>query len=663
MICKIICLVIIIMAQETFRQVINMNDVDLNIFFSSTNIAENLDNKLLDDIGQKIRKDYDIDKKSREEWEQRNREAIKLAAQIYEKKNFPFENAANIKFPILTIAIIQFAARAYPSLIRGRNIVKAKVTGSDPDGAKAGKAQRVATHMNYQLLEEMEEWEEDTDVLLFILALLGCGFKKTYFDSALGRNVSEFINPKDFVVYYYTKNLEKAPRSTHKYRITPNEIVEKVRSGIFRDIEYGSANVVKESDDEDEQQSPEEEDASHLFLEQHTFWDLDDDGYKEPYIITLHAETDKVVRIVARWDAEGIQTNAKGQISRIQPVQYFTKFPFMPAIDGGFYGLGFGSLLSPINETVNTTINQLLDAGTSDNAGGGFLGKGVNLPSGNLYFQLGEWKKLNYSGDDIRKAIVPKPKIEPSQVLYMLLGTMLEASDKLSSVADVLTGEQPRANMPATSVLALIEQGLKVFSSIHKRLHRSLKYEFRKLFRLNSLFLEEDTYFTVMDEEKAVKRSDYDLKSLDVQPVSEPTEISDTQRIMKAQALMGYLGMGYNDNEIRRRNLEALQIPDYAEIMQGPEKQPPDPKTMLELQKLELERDRFELDIAEAQGRIRKAEAEAIKARADAIKAIAEAESKEPGQNLEYYKANIDLLKEEIKAEKGKEANARNSSK
>jgi len=605
----------------------------LDIFLASNNIAETLDEEILNKIGSKVVEDYEKDETSREEWKERNIEIIKLANQTLEQKNEPFDNAANIKYPLLSIAAIQFSARAYPAIVKGRNIVKGKVTGKDEGGQKAARSQRISTHMNYQLLEEMEEWEDQMDRLLTVLPIEGCEFKKTYFDPALGRNVSELVRPDDLVVNYKAKSLE--PRATHKLFLTKNEYVERVRAGMYLDIENLDIPAASENEPNPDEDTP------HLFLEQHRYWDLDDDDYKEPYICTVHNDTKKVVRVLARYDSDGIKINRKGKIYRIGPVQYFTKYAMIPAFDGGFYEMGFGSLASPINKTINTTINQMLDAGTIDNYGGGFLGKGVSLVKGGgggvVKFKLNEWIHINYSGDDIRKSVLPRPRIEPSQVLFMLLGMMTEAGERLVSVTESLAGENPPKGTPATTTINLIKQGLKVFSAVYKRTHRSLKSEFKKLYRLNRIFLDDIAYFTVLDQTKAIAKKDYEEKDCDVQPVSNPEEVSDAEKAMKAEALMQFLGKGvYNDEVIKRRFLEALDISDTEELMEVGEA-PPDPKIVLEQQKLQLEGQKFQLDLV-------KSHYEMVKLQADTIKSLAEAEAKEAGPQLEIYKAQMTAL-------------------
>jgi chaperonin GroES len=566
-------------------------------------------------------------------------------------------------------AAMQFSARAFPNIIKGSDVVKCQVVGSDPEGKKAARGKRVKQHMSYQVLEQMEGWEEEMDQLLFSMAFVGCMFKKTYFDPTKGVPVSELVMAEDLVVNYWAKSLEKASRVTHIIELYPNIVEEKIRSGVFAEHDYEKADR-----DESEEKDTDDEDRPVTYLEQHCWVDLDDDGYKEPYVVTIHKGSKTVVRIVARFDLEGIERD-EDQIIRIEPVHYFTQFPFLPAPDGGFYKMGFGALLAPLTHTVNTTINQLLDAGKLANRQGGFLGRGVKLKRdgsrGSVYFSQGEWKYVQSMGDDLRKGIVPLPAREPSSVMFQLLGLMLEASKELASQADVLTGEHPKGNVPATTTLALIEQGLKVFSAIYKRIYRALKGEFKKIRRLNTLYLSLEEYNNIIDYTETVMvphpqtgepvemikqaiadpRADYQDRFMDIIPVSGAADVSDTQRVMKAQALVEMRGQGLNDDAINKRYLEALEIPDVAEILPEEGSQPPpDPKIIIEEEKLRLKNAELQLKEWELNFKERESEGKVLKLWADSIKALAQAEAAEAGPQLEMYNNYVLMHNAQTKA-------------
>lgn len=560
-----------------------------DLIFNTENLAAS--NKAtpeeLAKIGQTVCEEYRQDLSSRADWEKRYEQALKLACQTVEAKSFPWKDAANIKFPLLTTASIQFSARAYPALIPGKNIVSCKVTGFDEAGKKLRRAERISRHMSYQILEEMEEWEEDMDRMLIMLPITGTEFKKTYFDPNLGRNVSVHVLAKDLVVNYWAKSIETASRKTHHVWYTPNEFKERVNRDMFLDIEIGQAQNsqggLRTVSDMIQGVAPpaDDEDAPHLFLEQHRWLDLDKDGYKEPYIVTVHKETEKVARIAVRFDEEGIERDEKGKIISITPVEYFTKYSFIPSIDGGFYDFGWGLLLGPINETINTTVNQLLDSGTLNSMQSGFLSRGIRVRGGMTSFQLGEWKTVDSTGDDLRKGIVQLPVKEPSQTLFQLLGMMVEYGEKMSNQTDILMGQNPGQNQPATTTMAVIEQGLKVFTAVYKRIYRSLKKEYQKLYRLNRIFLDEKEYFAILDpnmnEMGEILRSDYQGDQTDVKPSADPNIASEAQKIARAEAMVASLGNGSPADplQIWKRYYEAIGVQDYEALL--PKEIPPPP--------------------------------------------------------------------------------------
>lgn len=642
----------------------------LNSYLEMTNIAENLEDSLLAEIGAKVVEDYQIDKDSRQEWEERTREAIELASLVAEKKYYAGELVANIKYPTLATAAVQFSSRAMPNIIKGRDVVKVKVVGvAEPPPAvppeieevppeeatpeqvmaveqsliqhqtyrnKHTRAERIARFMSYQFLEDIEDWRENLDQLLVALPVVGCAFKKTYYDGVKNKAQSPYVSAEDLVVNYYAKSLEAAPRVTHVLEFRPNEIEERIRSEVFLDKDFGTPDKTEDTRDDD---------APHTFLEQHRWWDLDKDGYQEPYIVTVHKDTAQVVRITARFDADGIVTNEKGKIIMIRPVQYFTRYSFMPAFDGNFYCMGLGALMTPLNATINTTINQLLDAGTRSNRQGGFLGKGVRLGRNDmLYFKAGEWKPVLNTGDDLRKGIVPLPTAEPSPTLFQLLSLMIEASKEVSSVQDVLTGEQQGANQSPTTTLSLIEQGLKVFSSIYDRIHRSLKSEFQKVWRLNRLYLDPEYYATVLDDPEAAIEDFYD-KDMDVVPVSNESELSHTQKMVKAEALMGMLGTGLNDREIQRRYLEALDVPDVEKVLppEGQQEQVP-PEMQVEMAKLEIEKGKLEIERIKAESNAALIESKIRKNDADIKRSEATARHTEQQALKDEHMEKLDSL-------------------
>ena len=478
----------------------DMEQADLlRRWIMTVNIAEELDDTELGDIGMRVQREYEIDDGTRSEWKDRYRRWMDRALQIIEPKTYPWPGASNVLFPLMTTASVQFAARAYPAIVMGRNVVKGVVVGADKDDAKKLRAERVGGYMSWQILDEMEDWESDTDKLLHVLPIVGCMFRKTYFDPGTQQNVSELVSALRVCVNYHAKSFSRVPRITEEIDLYPIEIEENIRSGKFLDHDYALEGMTDGND----------EDAPVEFLEQHRRMDLDNDGYAEPYIVTVLKQTGRVARIVADYDMDGVMFGPEHRVRRINPVTYYTKYDFIPNFDGGIYGIGFGHLLYPINEAINSTLNQMLDAGHLANTGGGFIGSGISMSAGSVRFQPGEYKTVNSTGPDLKSNIVPLPFAEPSAVLFQLLGFLVEAGKDVAAIKDILMGNQPAGNVPATTVLALIEQGMQVFSAIYKRVHRSLKSEYSKLYRLNRLYMDETAKFRKGDEWMEVSRSDF----------------------------------------------------------------------------------------------------------------------------------------------------------
>ena len=554
----------------------------LRAMLESVNIAADLDEQKLQQIGKDALDGYTSDKQSRHEWELQIDEWTKLATQVRENKTWPWTKASNVKYPLLTTAAMQFAARAYPSLVPSDGkIVKSQVIGKDPDGTKTVLADRVSMYMSYQLMHEMHGWEEGMDKLLIMLPVVGTIFKKTYWDQVHKRNASEVILPKNVVVNYWAKSLESAERVSHVIEMSPRILKERQLNGTFLDIDLGKAPMPLEV-----KNAPENDKTTpYTLIEQHTYIDLDDDGYPEPYIVTFHLESGKVLRISARFDEDGMVFNDKGKLVAITPIQYFTKFGFVPNPDGSFYDIGFGVLLGPINESVNTLINQLIDSGTLNNMQSGFLGKGLKIRMGETKFQPGEWKAVNSTGDDLKKQIVPLPSKEPSAVLYQLMGSLITSGKELASVAEIFVGKMPGQNTPATTTMATIEQGMKVFTAVYKRIYRSLAEEFQKLFELNGTYLDPYTYQEVLDIE--VGPDDFDSKQYKICPGADPTAVSQTEKLLKAQGLQELLPLGILDPvKVGLRILEAQEQPNYQDLLNpqvaqtGQLPQQPNPKLL-----------------------------------------------------------------------------------
>jgi len=564
----------------------------------SINIAESLDDAQLTKIGKEASAGFELDHDSRKDWEKNIDEWTKLAKQTVEPKTYPWPKASNIKYPLLSTAAMQFAARAYPSLVPSSGkLVNARPVGKDATGTKSKIAEAVSVYMSYQLLEEMDSWEEEMDKLLIMLPIVGTMFKKTYWDPLKETNCSHVVLPKNLIVNYWARSLKDAERISEILEVSPRKVKERQQSGLWLDIDFGRA-------PQPEKNAPVpmavDETTPFTFIEQHTFLDLDEDGYKEPYVVTFHKESKKVVRIVARFDETTIKLDAQGNLQKIDPIQFYTKFGFIPNPDGGFYDIGFGVLLGPLNESVNTVINQLLDAGHLSTLQAGFIGKGLRIRMGDTRFLPGEWKAVNSTGADLKQQIVPLPTKEPSNVLFQLMGSLITSGKELASVAEIFTGKMPGQNTPATTTMATVEQGMKVFTAVYKRLYRSLTEEFLKLARLNRMYLNPQTFVEVVEEE--IGPEAFDVKQHKIYPGADPTAVSQTERLMKAQGLMELLPTGILDPvKVVMRVLEAQEQPNWQEIMNpqvlqsGQMPQQPDPKAMEMQMKGQLEQQKIQM--------------------------------------------------------------------
>lgn len=615
-----------------------------------------------DEIGRNCVEGYKEDEQSRGEWKKRMESAIKLALQMVEEKSFPWPNASNVKFPLVTIAALQFSARAYPALVKVPDLVSYRVMGQDPDGRKASRASRIGRHMSFQLLDQDESWEEHTDRKFIVLPIVGCAFKKSYYDEVKRINCSALVLPQNLCVNYHAKDIETTERKTEIFELSPRRIRERQLLKVYSTKDLGQTQV-KPMPLTDERQGitppPAGKATPRTLLEQHCFLDLDGDGYEEPYVVTVDQDSMKVLRIVARFSkvtteqslaaeqakkqhflilmqAQELQMQAQqvasavpeptGQESEaditglravasqiqqleaqiqplmeqlksldaqiaqleesnaaeprviaIEPLEHYTKYGFIPSPDGGFYDLGLGALLGPVNNSVNTLINQLIDLGTLQNGSSGFIGKGARIDGGELRFKPFEWKRVNVMGSTLRDSLVPLPVNQPSTVLLQLLSLLIQYGEKISSVNEIMSGNNPGQNTPAYNMQAMLEQGLQVFNGIFKRLYRSFRKELRKQFVLNRLYLSPVEYFETIDGDWSVMRDDYNGDEKDVSPAADPNAFSSMQNMMKAQFLAqrAVSTAGYDVAKVEQRLLEAMDIPDPQEIFPlGPDGKP-----------------------------------------------------------------------------------------
>jgi len=604
----------------------------LRKYIESVNIADHLEEDELRKIAYDCAEGFEVDLQSRIEWERKVDEWVKLASQVQEQKAYPWPKASNIKYPLLSTAAMQFAARAYPTLVPSDGmIVQGQVIGKDPDDTKQDQAERIATYMSYDIMHNMIGWEEGMDKLLIQLPLVGTMFKKTYWDSVKKKNCSHVLLPKHVVVNYWATDMCSAERISEIIPMTKRAIKQRQMGKLFcKDVDLGAPpSVPFDAHPKQSMWMPANDDTTpYEIIEQHCYYDLDDDGYSEPYIVTFHRQTRKILRITARYDEQTMFFNDDGTLASIEPIHYFTKFGFIPSPDGGFYDIGFGMLLGPINESVNTLINQLTDAGTLNNLQSGFIGKGLRLRMGDHRFMPGEWKAVNAVGDDLKKQIFPLPTKEPSAVLFQLMGTLITSGKELASVADIFTGKMPGQNTPATTTMATVEQGMKVFTAIYKRIYRALNEEFCKLFKLNATYLDPQTYSAVVNEQ--IGPDDFDEKTYRVVPAADPNATSASEKLQKAQGLLELLPIGVLDPiQVITRVLKAQDQPNYQQLFNQQVQQtgqmpppPPDPKVQELQMKSQAQQQEIQLK-AQAQQQSMQLDQQSAQAKMENDKAVA----------------------------------------
>ncbi len=572
------------------------------------NIAAGMSASDLSTIGQDCLALYRADLASRAGWEEWYARALKKALQVKEAKNYPWPNCSNIKFPLITIAALNFHALAYPALINGREVVKCATFGvKENDPEVLARADRVQDHMNYQLLEETD-WEADTDRGLLVHAILGCHFKKVVRDVSTNSVCSSLIMPEHLVVNYWTKSLKTTRVISEIVDYYNNDYEEMVRRGLFLRIKLnqtaegspkGPIDAVRDETQRVQQpassaglgasppsdtQTPLNVVAPFRFIEQCRYLDLDGDGYEEPYIVTFLEQSGEIVRIVANWVPSGVRFSTKKEVLSITPTQIYTKVPFIPAPDGGFYDIGFGQLLDSLSDSVDSIINQLVDSGTMNNLGGGFLGRGARIRAGQTTFSPGEWKRVDSTGDDLNKSIVRLPTNEPSKVLLELLLFLIQYTERVSQSTEGQMGEMPGQNTPAEVMRVADTNGRRIFNAIFKRMWRSFKEEFRLVYNVNARSYANSSpsgqLFGIMPD-------DYLLDDLQIVPAADSEVVTSAEQERQSLLILQVAEKipGHNMYEVGKRIYRSHRVRDIEQILPDPKgdnaiPQQPDPKVI-----------------------------------------------------------------------------------
>jgi chaperonin GroES len=603
-------------------------------------------------IGLVVRQGYDEDRRSRASWEDRMKAAMDLAMQVVEEKSYPWPNAANVAFPLVTIGALQFHSRAYPTLVSGKEVVKVR-EAYEEDELKLEQARLAVRQMNLQLLQD-SPWEEETDRGLLHLAIIGSLFKYTYFSSQADDVVSELVFAKDLVLDYYAKSVETCRRKSHCLEIHKNTLLEGMRldKPKYRRVEDKDWFKVPQRQEEPREErerdgatpSPDSDTVVPFdCIAQHCWLDLDNDGYEEPYIVTIDLGSNEVLRLVARWDRpEDVARNARGQVVRITATEHFTQYVFIPSPDGSVYGAGLGSLIGPLNESTNTIINQLLDAGTMSTVGGGFLGKGAKIRGGTYSFRPGEWKRVDATGDDLRKNIVPLDPREPSAVLFNLLNLLIQYTNRISGAMETMAGENPGQNTPKSNMDSMIEQGMKIYAAIFKRIWRSMKEEFRKIYIMNSLYARAKYRRLFMGDPRLCA------------PVADPEVSSEAERRTRAMLIAERASTvpGYNPQAVEHNLLRAMKVENPEQFYVGvdPNAKPPeDPRVTVAAIRSQGEQAKLAQDwkkfLVELQNDQELRHAEMLATLAEAERALAQAADARDNKSIVAMQTALGALK------------------
>jgi len=543
------------------------------------NLAEHLPEDILGRLGTSLYQNFQDYKNSRKDWERTYREGLDLLGFKYENRTEPFSGASGATHPVLAEAVTQFQALAYKELLPADGPVRTQILGL-PTPEKTQQAQRVKDFMNYQIMDQMKDYEPDFDQMLFYLPLAGSAFKKVYYDEVEQQTVSKFVPADDLIVPYAATSLDDAESIIHVLKISENDLRKQQVAGFYRDIELKPGQL-QESDVEKKERELEgqtkgrEEDVFNL-LEFHTNLDLEGfedvgpdgepTGIKLPYIITIEENSREILAIRRNYE---IGNPKKSKI------QYFVHFKFLPGL--GFYGFGLIHMIGGLSRTATAALRQLLDAGTLSNLPAGFKQRGIRIRDDAQSIQPGEFRDVDAPGGNIRDAFMMLPFKEPSQTLLALMGVVVQAGQRFASIADLQVGEGNQQAAVGTTV-ALLERGSRTMSAIHKRIYAALKLEFKLMARVFKLYLPQEYPYDVVGGQRLIKQADFDDR-VDILPVADPNIFSQTQRISLAQTelqLAASNPMIHNQYEVYRNMYEALGVKDIDKILIRP--LPPQPK-------------------------------------------------------------------------------------
>jgi hypothetical protein len=546
----------------------------------NANLAEFLEDDILDPLGNDLYNQYVEYKESRGDWEDSYREGLDLLGFKYVKRTEPFRGASGVTHPVLAEAVTQFQAQAYKELLPAEGPVRVQILG-DINPEKQDQANRVKDFMNYQIMDQMKEYEPEFDQMLFYLPLSGSAFKKVYYDDLLGRAVSKFIPSEDIVVPYSANSLDDAEAIIHIVKISKNDLRKQQVGGFYKDVELTAQPALKESAIKEKELDLQGLTANssediYTLLEMHVNIDLEGyedvdpttgepTGIKLPYVVTLDEDSNKIL---------SIRRNYAQDDPLKRRINYFVHFKFLPGL--GFYGFGLIHMIGGLSRTATAALRQLLDAGTLANLPAGFKQRGIRIRDDAQPIQPGEFRDVDAPGGNIRDSFMQLPFKGPDQTLLSLMGICVQSAQRFASIADNQVGDMNQQAAVGTTV-ALLERGSRVMSAIHKRLYVGLKNEFKLLSEVFKTYLPQEYPYDVPGAQKNVKVSDFDDR-IDVLPVADPNIFSQTQRISMAQSQLQLAQSNpqiHNLYQAYRSMYEALGVKNINNILPPPEQPMP----------------------------------------------------------------------------------------
>ena len=523
------------------------------------NLAETMSEAEIQEVSKNLQEGYDRDKASREEYDEIAEEGIELLGLKYDEGAGAFPGASGVTHPVLAQAVVKFQAKAYKELFPTEGPVRTRIMGTQTQ-PKLEQANRVRQFLNWQTQIQMPEYGPELDKMLFHVALYGTAFKKTSFNPALQRPVTEFIKAQDFFVDYFASDLETAERYTHKYLISKNEIKKMQIAGMFLDVDIDADYGVEQSSADETSDEivgvskPGENDDYVEILEMHTNLDLpgyeDQDGIKLPYIVHMTADG-TVLAIRRNYDQEDPMRKKK---------MYFTHYTMIPGL--GFYGYGYIHLIGGLTKTATSSMRQLIDAGTFANLPGGFKAHGLRVLAPDEPIAPGEFREVNAPAGDLGKSLQILPFKEPSSTLFNLMDYASKLASQFADSTDNVV-ENATNYGPVGTTMALLEQSSKLFNAVHKRLHAAQTKDLRILTRLDSEFLPDLYPYEVAGGAQQIFRNDFNLKSIDVIPVSDPNMPTEAHRIAKINAIMSIAQQNpaaYNMEQIGMELFSAMGV-------------------------------------------------------------------------------------------------------